>query len=494
MTEEEGAQQSPDANSDKKAFGKDVGKLVIGTIIAQIIGICLIPVITRIFGPELFGVAAVFTSITNLLLVISCLKYDQAIILPEEDADAGALCILCVIIVSVISAIVFLLFMFFGDIISSFLNSPLLEPYLFFIPIFLFISGIYMMMGFWNTRKKRFGIQSVSMIVQTISGNGLKTGFGICGLVNAGSLIIGQIIGTLASLFVLSTQVIRYDLHLFKNSISLKPIIAMAKRYKKFPLIETWSDLMQNLSLQLPVLMLTAFFSSTVVGYYSLGYTVLLIPLSLVGNSIAQVFRQRGAVVLRENGLKPLVEDVALVMLLLTIIPMIILMALGGDLFGIIFGSEWIEAGFYLQILSIWAIFYFIMRPIESTFIIVEKQEWRMKANVVNLIAQFSALIIGGVLQNIYLTIILLTIFGLISAGYRLWLIMSLSHASLYLIISKSKFVLLVSFITLILLTVMRYVFSLNIFVIIAVAGVITIGYYLVLYRSSSLIRSYMPI
>jgi len=30
MTEEQGARQSPDANSDKKAFGKDVGKLVVG--------------------------------------------------------------------------------------------------------------------------------------------------------------------------------------------------------------------------------------------------------------------------------------------------------------------------------------------------------------------------------------------------------------------------------------------------------------------------------
>ena len=48
MTEEEGAAQSPDANSDKKAFGKDVGKLVSGTVVAQVVGIILIPIITRI--------------------------------------------------------------------------------------------------------------------------------------------------------------------------------------------------------------------------------------------------------------------------------------------------------------------------------------------------------------------------------------------------------------------------------------------------------------
>ena len=35
MTEEQGARQSPDANSDKKSFGKDVGKLALGAGIAN---------------------------------------------------------------------------------------------------------------------------------------------------------------------------------------------------------------------------------------------------------------------------------------------------------------------------------------------------------------------------------------------------------------------------------------------------------------------------
>jgi len=56
MTEEEDSEQSPDANSDKKAFGKDVGKLVSGTVVAQVAAILTIPIITRIFGPEIYGV------------------------------------------------------------------------------------------------------------------------------------------------------------------------------------------------------------------------------------------------------------------------------------------------------------------------------------------------------------------------------------------------------------------------------------------------------
>ena len=34
MTEEQGARKSPDANTDKKSLGKDVGKLVSGMVVA----------------------------------------------------------------------------------------------------------------------------------------------------------------------------------------------------------------------------------------------------------------------------------------------------------------------------------------------------------------------------------------------------------------------------------------------------------------------------
>ena len=46
-------------------------------------------------------------------------------------------------------------------------------------------------------------------------------------------------------------------------------MLANLKRYRKFPLIDSWSSFINNLSWQLPSLMLLYFFSETVVGYYS---------------------------------------------------------------------------------------------------------------------------------------------------------------------------------------------------------------------------------
>lgn len=94
MIEEESAQQLLDAKSDKKAFGKDVGKLVSGTVVAQVVGIILIPIITRVFSPEIYGLATIFISIVSILTVVSRLRYELAILLPKGE-EKSMVCFLC---------------------------------------------------------------------------------------------------------------------------------------------------------------------------------------------------------------------------------------------------------------------------------------------------------------------------------------------------------------------------------------------------------------
>ncbi|MBQ2591834.1 MAG: oligosaccharide flippase family protein [Candidatus Riflebacteria bacterium] len=67
------------------SFKGDVFRLVGGTIIAEIIGIITVPIISRLFGPDVFGTVALFASVTGLLTVIACWRYELAIVIPEND-------------------------------------------------------------------------------------------------------------------------------------------------------------------------------------------------------------------------------------------------------------------------------------------------------------------------------------------------------------------------------------------------------------------------
>ena len=73
------------------SFATNVLKLVTGSVFAQGLGVLVVPIVTRLFAPEAFGVVALFASITGILGVVACLRYQLAIMLPKTDEDAANL-------------------------------------------------------------------------------------------------------------------------------------------------------------------------------------------------------------------------------------------------------------------------------------------------------------------------------------------------------------------------------------------------------------------
>jgi len=394
--------QAPKSDSIayKKAFGRDVGKLVSGTLVAQIIGLVAYPVITRLFDPSVYGVFAIFLSLVSIISIVSCLRYEQAIFLPKDDRDGGAIFHVCLFLVVLISLLCIPSFLIFGDELCELLGEPDLKVWLLLVPLAVFIDGLYMALRFWNTRQRRFGTQATTQALQSVSGAGLKIGFGLLGKINAGSLVMGQVIGNSFGVILLASQAIRLDYVILKESFSFSRMKEQSIRYKKFPMIDMWSMLLHNLSWQLPVFLLAGFFSPSVAGLYALGHSVIQTPLSLIGGSIGQVFLQRASIAKQNGTVGLLIEDVVELMLLLALIPLALLMVYGGDVFALVFGDGWFEAGVYVQILAIWSVIWFISYPIGNATSILEIQECRFKYTMANLVTRFVALMIGGYCQN----------------------------------------------------------------------------------------------
>jgi O-antigen/teichoic acid export membrane protein len=102
----------------------------------------------------------------------------------------------------------------------------------------------------------------------------------------------------------------------------------------------------------------------------------------------------------------------------------VILGIAGPELFRIIFGANWVEAGRYAQILSPWMFILFISSPLSNLFSTLERQELALIVNSVILGTRFVALIIGGLTHNIYLTLIIWSASGvLVYGGLALWLL-----------------------------------------------------------------------
>lgn len=402
----------------RSSFGNDVFKLVSGTTFAQALLIFAAPVLTRLYSPEAFGVLAVFTSITTILGVIACLRYELAITLPEKDEEAANILGLCLLL----AICIFLLTCFAvwsgGDLVGSLLNAPELTSWLWLIPPTVLLAGIFLAFNYWNTRTRHFGRLSVARIIQSAGAVASQISLGLVGRASGGALIVSGVIGQMFAVIALGVQLFRDDKEVIRESVRLQRIVAAAKRYRKFPLYDTWSALLNSVSWQLPAFLLSAFFSPAVVGYYSLGFRILQLPMSLVGSAIAQVFYPRAAEAHKNGTLPFLVETTFQRLVLIGLFPMLTLTLIGRDLYTILFGVEWVEAGIYTQLLSIWAFVWFISSPLSTLFSVLEKQEHMLHWNLANFAIRFLSLWIGGILQEPRISIFLFASTGILVYGY----------------------------------------------------------------------------
>ena len=416
-------------STNRSSFFTSVLKLVSGTTLAQAITILTAPIISRLFAPQVFGVLSVFTSLVTIIAVVVCLRYEFAIVLPENDEDAANLVGLCVLIALGISALAALVLLVLGRPLVNLLKAPNLSVFLWLIPIGLLIQGFFQALNYWNTRTKHFGRLSIARVSASLTTSALPILLATVGHATAASLIFSYMAGTFIYACVLGAQVLKESGALFYRVIQRSRMLANLKRYRKFPLIDSWGSFINNLSWQLPSLMLLYFFSETVVGYYSLSNRLILLPMTLIGSSLAQVFYQRTAE-LRSNpeNLSKSVELVFRRLAAIGLFPALVLGIAGPQLFGFVFGANWVEAGRYAQILSPWMFILFISSPLSSLFATLERQELSLIVNSIILGTRFVALLIGGLTHNIYLTLIIWSGTGvLVYGGLALWLL-KLTH------------------------------------------------------------------
>ena len=271
-------------------FGSDVLTLVTGTAIAQVITVLASPIITRLYGPESFGLLALFTSITSIVGVIACLRYELAIILPESDEDAANVFGLCIIFVTLMSVVSIIPLFLFHEPLLIFLKAPGLASFLWLIPPVIFVSGIFLALNYWNTRTKHFHRLSTARVFRSFASTGTQLGLGFLGYASGGALIGASIFGQIVSTLALGIQIFRDHISFFREHISRARMKEVLKRYNNFSKYDIWSALLNSLSWQIPVFLLSYFFSTTVVGYYSLGMMMIQLPMSFIGGRLRRCF------------------------------------------------------------------------------------------------------------------------------------------------------------------------------------------------------------
>lgn len=377
---------------NRSEFLKNSLTLFTGTTIAQIIPLLISPILSRIYDPSDFGLLALYMSTVSLVSVFATGRYEMAIMLPKKKEDAINIVILSIFI-SVVLAIVLLLTVFFlNHEISNLLGNKKISPFLYFLPVSVFSIGFFKALMYWFNRSDNFKSIAVSKVVATSANSGVAL---IVGLVKKGSfgLLFGWIFGQLSSMLYLLKNFLKNDKS-YLSYIRKVKVLALAKRYKKFAIFDTWSELLKVLSVQLPVIIITKFFGDEVTGYYSFTYTIILVPFSLIAFSMGQAFFKRANDIKDSNeNVSNFTFEVFKKLVLISFIPLSIVGIFGDFIFPFIFGEEWIIAGKYSRLFSLWAFTLFLSSPLTNIFAIYERQRANFMFNVFAFVSRVTVLI-----------------------------------------------------------------------------------------------------
>ena len=397
----------------EKEFVKNFLTLLSGSTIAQAILFAIIPILTRLYSEELFGLYFVFTSIVMILKIITALQLELAIVLPKDDKDAVNIIFLAQIVNLLISSLLAVLIFIFHDLINSLLGDKNLGNYLYLIPLSTFFSGFYETFNYWNNRIKKYKNISFSKIAKSTAIGGWNVSWGFTVFNNFG-LIPGQIFGIFISsifLFIISIKKISKLL----KYISIKRIIFLIKKYKDIPLFNTLINFIVNISNEAPILLLTNYFGPTTVGLYGMANRIIGSPTGLISSSVGQVFFQKASETYNNKGdMYKLLKKTYLNLLkiaLLIFIPALII----SPFLKYILGPEWLHTGYYTMIIIPLFFLKFLNNPVSSIFTILNQQKKLIIFYICILILRISSIYIGyKIFDNPFIAIGLYVISGII--------------------------------------------------------------------------------
>jgi O-antigen/teichoic acid export membrane protein len=332
-----------------------------GTAAAQVLGIIFIPIITRIYPPEIYGTLAVFSSLLSILIVGGSFRYELTLPLPEKDDDAEYLLILSFFIVFSLTILLFIVLAVSGDFLAGILHFEFLRPYYWLFCLGFLGISIYQILTYWTLRSKNYVTITQTRIAQSFSSSVSKIILGILAFGSFG-LICGDIIGRMVGIGTLGRTILPKIWRTI-HDFNIKKMKTLAYEYRKFPTYSMPSGFINEISLQVPVLFLSDYFGFQVVGLYSLTYSMLVLPVSFVASSMSQVYVGESSELFRHKSAEILtLYKKTTKKLFLFGAPLIFTGAIISPVvFPLIFGSAWKDAGMFSLPLSFMVIGQFVI-------------------------------------------------------------------------------------------------------------------------------------
>jgi O-antigen/teichoic acid export membrane protein len=407
---------------------RNILRLASGSATAQMIPLIAYPILTRIYTPEDFGTFATVVLLSSLLGIIASGSYEHAILVTKSKLEAANLVVLTLIRSTLVLLMSILVLAVTKDEIAVLLNDPGLQAGLYFVPFVAMGGIVFACHSEWLVKYKEYSLLSRNRILQGIFLISSKMLFGITSFFSQ-PLIFGELIGRFLTSFLSAGTILKIDYKVFRG-VSLSEISNSRSRFSRFPKIMSLEQFFNIFSGSVHILFIGAAFGAKELGYVTLLFSSLYLPITVISTSIKDVFRQKANIAYRETGTcRPLYLSIFKVISLFGVFAFALGFFLAPSAFPFIFGDEWSRVGSYAQIMIPMYYFNFVSMSLGGVLIFSEKIKASLYWQILSFATSVLALYIGCyIVQDIFVSLILLAVsraisyiaYGILSYYYSL--------------------------------------------------------------------------
>ena len=377
---------------------QNMAKLFSANVLAQAVALLVYPILTRQYAPEDFGLLSLFLNIGNILILVSTMEYQYAILLSKEARQSRAATQLSLLCALAWTVMLTALLPFRGHI-AALLHIEHNTSCFLLLPLFVIAGAGWNIANMYLTRRKSFGAISRYKISNTLLLSLGKLGFGRLGFTSWG-LIVSTVAASLLSLLLVTAGRIREAVTRLVH-IDHAALREVAHAYRKFPVFSLPRALVNSLGIALPALILTPAFGLKELGFYSMAFTLSFMPISLVISSVQQVLFQR--ITEKVNAGLPIRRGLQrfTVRTLLLVLPLFVLLCYPlPAITNLLLGEGWECSGLYIRWMLPWLLMTCLNGPICFVADVFMAQGTGLIFECAILLARLAGLMTGVRMQN----------------------------------------------------------------------------------------------
>ncbi|MDP2416297.1 MAG: lipopolysaccharide biosynthesis protein [Hydrogenophaga sp.] len=369
-------------------YWRNVGSVLTGAVVAQIIPIVGTLVIARQYAPAEFGIFAAWLGIVYFIGVLLTGRFETAFAI-VPDGEPRRIAVITTVVTATLAA-------FVAAVVCSFIfrHQPSIaerqptELVILLIPAALAVALAQIWQS-WAAAEGNYRKLSYMRIAQAAS---ITLGQITAGFISpsAATLAIAHIVGVMVGI-ALSAYIIPPGR--FPRKQALKSMLNFWSQHRRFPIFSLPADGIKAAAAQLPVILIAARFGSEIAGLLALTMRTLGVPIGLLGRSVLDVFKRQAAATYLEQGeCRTDYMRTFRVLAIASIGFSVVLASISESFFAMAFGENWVGAGtIALWLLPLFAL-RFIASPLSYMVYIAGKQHVDLIWQATLLAVTFAAL------------------------------------------------------------------------------------------------------